>query len=106
MQLLIVPILGDLQARQAGVFVGSVLILAVVWFSGDWLNAKSLRSKILIGLLWCVLTFTFEVVLGFALGFSLQRVLSDYNLNQGGLMIFGMTIMAFSLVIVSKFRAN
>ncbi|MGB7203380.1 MAG: hypothetical protein WBD16_14125 [Pyrinomonadaceae bacterium] len=105
-QKFITPALGDLLARQIGVFVGSVLILAITWLFVDWLHAYSFKSKIAIGLLWCALTFAFEVLLGLSLGFSVQRIIADYDLAQGGFMLFGMIILAFSLLIVSKFRGD
>jgi hypothetical protein len=105
-QTLIAPAVGDLPARQIGVFVGSVLILAVVWLFVDWLHAYSFKSKIVIGLFWCALTFAFEVLLGLSLGFRTERIFADYDLTQGGFMLFGMIVLAFSLVIVSKFRAR
>lgn len=105
-QTFITPALGDLRARQIGVFVGSVLILAITWLFVDWLRAHSFKSKLVIGLFWCALTFAFEVLLGLSLGLSVQRIFADYDLTQGGLMLFGMIILAFSLVIVSKFRAG
>lgn len=105
-QAVIAPAVGDLPARQIGVFVGSALILVIAWLSADWLEANSFKSRLVIGLVWCVLTLAFEMLLGLALGYSAQRIMADYDLSQGGFMFFGMIVLAFSLVIVSKFRAG
>ena len=105
-RILLAPIVGDLHSNQIGVFLGSVLILIVVWIFYDWIKVYSFFEKIQIGLLWCLLTFGFEVGLGLAFGYSLQRILADYNPIQGGLMLFGMSILAFSLFIISKLRSK
>lgn len=104
-QTFIAPAVGDLPARQIGVFVGSVLILVIAWLFADWLRANSFKSRLVVGLLWGLLTLAFELLLGLALGYSAQRIIADYDLGQGGFMLFGMIVLAFSLVIVSKFRA-
>ncbi|MFB2707317.1 hypothetical protein [Marinobacter shengliensis] len=100
------PIVGESTSNQIGVFVGSALILVVVWFFYGWLKVFSKRSQLIVGLLWCSLTLCFEISLGFALGYSWDQVLVGYNPFQGGLMLFGMVLLLFSLVIVSKLRAK
>lgn len=105
-RLLLVPVAGEPLSNQIGVFVGSGLILLLVWFLYDWLKVYSQLAQLLIGLLWCSLTFCFEIGLGYGLGYSLDQMLVGYNPSQGGLMLFGMGIMLLSLVIVSKFRAK
>ena len=105
-RLLLVPLVGESASNQIGVFIGSALILLVVWFLYGWLKVFSSRAQLLVGFLWCSLTFCFEMGLGFGLGYSLDQLLVEYNPGQGGLMLFGMAILLFSLVIVSKLRAT
>jgi hypothetical protein len=95
-QLFIAPAIGELRAHQVGVLVGSALILFISWFSARWLNANSLKKQLGIGALWVVLIVMFEFGLGAALGYSRERMLADYDLTQGGLMIFGLTFMLFA----------
>ncbi len=105
-QVFIAPNIGDLPARQLGVFTGSLLILAVVWFFYEWLQVVTVKGQLVVGAGWCVLTILFEVSLGLALRLSWQRLLADYDIRQGGLMLFGMLILVFSLRIVSLIRAK
>ncbi|MGD9563332.1 MAG: hypothetical protein AB7W44_13730 [Pyrinomonadaceae bacterium] len=105
-RLLLVPFVGESASNQIGVFIGSALILMVVWYLYGWLKVFSRRAQLFVGLLWCALTFCFEIRLGFSLGYSLDQMLVGYNPSLGGLMLFGMVILLFSLVIVSKFRAT
>lgn len=67
----LVPVVGDFRSRQAGVFTGSLLILAVAYLTVPWLHAAGAKSLISVGVLWTVLTVTFEFSFGhFVLGRS------------------------------------
>lgn len=58
-----------------------------------------------IGLLWAVLTLAFEISFGrFVVGATWERLLSDYNVLQGGLMPFGMIVLVLSPWIAGKVR--
>jgi len=103
-QLLVVPLLGDLQARQLGVLVGSAIVLAIAWMLIRWINAKSLAEQFQVGLLWVALMVIFEVSLGRALGYSPERILSDYNMSEGGFMAFGLLLMLFAPALAARVR--
>jgi len=55
-----------------------------------------------IGALWVVLIVIFEFSLGTALGYTRERMLSDYNLAQGGLMGFGLAFMLLAPALGAK----
>ena len=38
-EIFIAPMLGDLRARQLGVFVGCVLIFVIAWLTARWIGA-------------------------------------------------------------------
>jgi hypothetical protein len=96
----LVPLVGDLRSRQIGVFTGSLLILAITWVFFGWLRPESRRTLVAVGLLWVVLTVLFEVVLGrFVMGYQWGRLLADYDLAHGGLMGFGLLLMASAPLI-------
>jgi len=103
-QLYIVPLTGEMHARQLGVFIGSAIIFAIVWGSVHWINARSFREQFMVGLLWVVLIVLFEFSLGAALGYSQQRMLSDYNMAEGGLMPPGLLFMLFSPALAARLR--
>lgn len=102
---LLVPVVGERLSNQMGVFIGSVLIIVVVYALYGWLNVFFRQQQFLVGLLWCALTFIFELGLGYGLGYSLDQMLVDYKPGQGGFMLFGMAVMLFSLMIAAKLRA-
>jgi len=103
--LFLAPITGDFKARQIGVFVGSLLILTIAYFSIRWIRAETVASLITVGLVWLILTLIFEVCLGlFVMNLSRERILSDYNIAQGGLMPFGLVVLIFAPLIAAKLR--
>ena len=93
--LLLLPAVGDFRARQISVFTGSVLIFGVAYVFIEWIQTKTRRELIFVGLLWVLLTVIFEVVLGrLVLGLPWTRITEDYDLPKGGLLGFGLLFMA------------
>lgn len=98
------PIVGDFRSRQIGVFIGSTLILLVAYLLGPWLRVPQ-NALLRIGLLWTALTLSFELLAGhYAFGRSWTSLGQDYDLRQGGLLIFGMVVLALSPWIAARLR--
>jgi hypothetical protein len=105
--MLLVPRVGDLPARQIGVFTGSLLILAVTYLSLGWLRLDWPRLRIVVGIVWALLTLAFEVLLGrILLGYPWSRLLADYDLARGGLMGLGLLVMVFAPSIAYAFATR
>ncbi len=103
-QRFITPLIGDMPARQVGVLIGSIIIFAITWMSIRWINASSFSEQFRVGLLWVVLIAIFEFGLGTALGYSLERMLSDYNMAEGGFMSLGLLFMLFAPALAARAR--
>lgn len=104
---LLAPVVGDVASRQIGVFSGSLLILAVTYLSLGWLRLDWNRLRLVVGIVWVVLTLAFEVGLGrFVLGYPWSRLAADYNLSHGGLMGFGLLVMVFAPSIAYAFATR
>ena len=103
-QLFIAPVIGELPARQVGVFVTSALILLIAYLTTRWLDARTLKNQLQIGAVWVVLMLIFEFCLGAALGVTRTQMLADYNLAQGGLMGLGFAFLLFAPAIAAKLR--
>jgi hypothetical protein len=99
---LLVPQVGDLRARQIGVPIGSVIIFVIAWLTIRWIGARGQRELLTTGAIWVVLTINFEVVLGGALGYSWDRVFSDYDIRAGGFMIAGLLFMFFAPYLAAR----
>ena len=99
------PVTGDFRARQIGVLIGSILILIITFFLIKWLNLRTVSSSMTVGFLWVALTILFEIILGLGfLGLDWNRILSDYDITQGGLMSFGLLSMLFTPLIAARLR--
>ncbi len=103
----LVPAVGEFRSNQIGVFSGSVIILAIVYFIISWIGAQRPNELLLVGLIWLVLTVAFEVVFGrFVVGLSWERIASDYNVLKGGLLPLGLLFLFFSPTIALKLRKH
>ena len=102
--MLLEPLIGDFRARQAAVFTGMLIILAISYFFVGWIRAAGSFQLLLVGLLWLVLTVAFEISLGRLMNLSWERILSDYDLSNGGLMPIGLLFLALAPLIGAGLR--
>ena len=102
--LYLAPLVGDLRARQIGVLVGSALILIIARVAAPWLRARTSRAQLLVGGVWLVLTLVFELVLGLVLGYSWERTASDYDVLRGGLLPFGLVVLALAPRLAARWH--
>jgi len=103
--LLFVSRVGELRSRQIGFVTGSLLILAIAALTVRWLGARSRRDLVLVGLLWLILMLPFELLVGrFAAGYSWDRIAADYDPRRGGLMAFGLALVAVAPLLAARFR--
>ena len=103
--LLLSPRVGDFRARQIGVFTGSLLILLVACLSIRWIRAGSRILFVKVGVVWLVLMIVFELAFGrLVVGASWQRLWSDFNLVEGGLLPLGLAVLALSPLIAARLR--
>lgn len=101
----LVPHLGEFRSNQIGVFTGSVIILGIALVFVRWLGATRSSQLLGIGALWLGLTLAFEFLFGhFVLQASWERLAADYNVLEGGLMPFGMIVLALSPWVAGKAR--
>jgi hypothetical protein len=103
-QWLLVPVVGDLRARQIGVLIGSAIIFAIAWALARWIDARTLGAQLAVGAVWIVLTVCFEYALGRLLGFTTERMLADYDVARGGFMLFGLAFMLVALALAARVR--
>lgn len=101
-QWLLVPVVGDLRARQIGVLIGSAIIFAIAWALARWIDARSLRAQLAVGAVWVVLTLCFEYTLGRLLGLPTERILADYDVARGGFMLFGLAFMLIAPALAAR----
>jgi hypothetical protein len=103
--LLLAPRIGDFRARQWSVLTGSILIVAVACVFVRWMEARSTRALLLVGVEWLVLTVLFEQGAGhYVFGRSWESLASDYDLLHGGVLPLGLAVLTFAPLIAAKLR--
>lgn len=103
----LVPLVGQFRSNQIGVFTGSGIILVIAYLFIRWIGAKRRQELLVVGGIWLVLTVSFEVLFGrFVAGLSWERIGSDYDILNGGLMPVGLVILFFSPMIAAKVRQS
>ena len=101
----LVPVVGDFQSRQIGVFTGSMVNLAVAALFIRWIRPARIADVLIVGITWLALTLTFEVAFARAvMQASWQRIGSDYDLLHGGLLPIGLLMLALTPLITAKVR--
>jgi len=104
-RLFVLPVLGDLRAHQLGIVVGCLIIFGIALACIRWIGATTLVMQLKLGAFWTVLMAAFEVGLGLASGYPLERILLDYNISEGRLMVLGMLFMLFAPWLAARVRA-
>jgi hypothetical protein len=103
--LLLSPLVGDFRARQIAVFTGSIIILALAVTFIRWIRPSDVREAVYVGVLWLVLTLTFEIAFGrLVVGASWDRIASDYDLLRGGLLPIGLLVLTAAPLLAAKWR--
>ena len=103
--LFLVPVVGDLRARQIGVVIGSLIIVAIAAATIRWIGAKTHRELLVIGAVWLTLTLAFEFLFGrYVAGASWDRLLSGYDPTRGGFLALGMIVLLLSPLLAAKIR--
>ncbi len=68
-----------------------------------WLRADNTKSLLLVGVVWLALTLGFELGIGLLFR-SWDDLLSDYDIVHGGLLPFGLVVLALAPWIAAKMR--
>jgi hypothetical protein len=101
--MLLEPTFGDFKARQIAVFSGMAIILTISFLCFGWLRTKDNLQLFIIGVLWLILTLSFEILLGrFVMNLTWERILSDYNILNGGFLPIGLVVLTFAPLIAKK----
>ena len=104
-QLFLAPAVGDFTARRIAFFTGMLLIFVIAYLLVTWIAAPTIGALFAVGVMWAGLTLGFEFGLGyFVFGYSSERLLEDYDITRGGLMAFGIVLMAFVPYAAAKAR--
>jgi len=48
---LLVPMVGEFRSNQIGIYIGSLIILAIAYFTIRWIGAQRLKKTLLVGMI-------------------------------------------------------
>jgi hypothetical protein len=101
------PWIGDDFARDVGIFTGSLIILLITFACIDWIPARSVRTLLLIGSTWVLLTIGYELALGrLAFDRTWSEIAADFNLLRGRLLPLGLLFLLFSPLLAAWMRGR
>jgi hypothetical protein len=93
---------GDRRARQIGVFTGSMLILAIAWFTLPWIDARSPAARFGVGVVWFAVMLALDLYFGrVVFRSSWERIADEFDLRRGGLLGLGMLVLLLAPLIVA-----
>lgn len=98
------PRMGAEPALGTGFVTGSAALLIVAYLFIEWIRVGRWAELLEVGLLWVVLTFTFEMAIGHLRGRSWQSLLADYDIAHGGLMAIALLLLLVAPLIAAWLR--
>lgn len=101
----LLPYLGESISLPLSGITLSLLIFAITYFSFKLFEGQSSRTYLLIGLLWVVMTLSFEFLFGhYVMGHTWGELLKVFDVNGGNLFVVSLLFSLFSPLVVSKLR--
>jgi len=100
----LVPVVGDLRARQLAIVVALAIIFGVALLTARWLGAPGGRRRLAVGAIWLVLMVGFDVAVGRAVGFSWERIAADFDPRAGGLLALAMLPIVGAPWLAARWR--
>ena len=102
--LLLVPRVGEDMAGRIGWPIGLVIVLGISIALAPWMATRDTSALLRLGVLWALLTLTFEVTIGLLRGFDVPRVLAELNPLTGGLAIYSLAVMFLAPLLAARLR--
>ncbi len=101
----LMPLMGDLRARQWAIVSGLLIIVVIALATVRWIGARRLRTQLKVGLMWALLMLGFDVFMGhWIIGFPWPRIAQDFNPQQGGFLGLGMLAMIGAPWLAARLR--
>lgn len=102
--LFLVPRVGEDMASRIGWPVGLVIVFAIAIAGARWVGLRDTHRLLALGAIWMVLTFFFEVGIGYLRGFDTARIWAEINPLAGGLMLYSLAAMFAAPLIGARVR--
>ena len=102
---ILAPELGAVTALPVSGILLSLVIVALSWLSVPLLGRHDTLTWLAVGLLWVILTLTFEFSFGyFIAGLSLQEIIQVFDLSSGNLFLLALLTAGLSPRFAAQLR--
>jgi hypothetical protein len=101
------PLIGDHRAHQVGTIAASLAVFGVICLFLSWIGPASRAHALGLGAFWLLLALAFEFgVFHFIVGVPWSRLLEDYNLARGNLLVLLWLTVLLGPVVCFAVRAR
>ena len=104
--LFLVPRIGEQMSNLVGWPIAMVIVLVVSTLFIGWTRLRGTAGLLRLGALWAVLTFAFEVAVGYLRGLDAGRIWAEINPLSGGLMLYSLAVMLLAPLAAARLRRS
>jgi hypothetical protein len=94
---------GIQQAKRLSLISALILCLLICYVYVPWLNIRTDKGLLFLGISLSLFMITFDIVLGrFVMKARWKTILDDFDLRKGNLLGIGVIVMAFCPLLASR----
>lgn len=103
-EVFLVPRVGTEMAGRFGWPLGLAIVVATALVTIRWIGLRGRAAHLRLGLVWATLTLFFETCIGLLRGLDVADIVAAFNPTTGGLMFYGLVVMALAPAIADRLR--
>ena len=101
----LIPRFGDVMGRALSTVALCGLVFLITWLTIGWIHPRSTGDAIRIGVLWLVLTLTFEFLVGhYGFGKPWPVLLGDYDVSRGRIWIAVLIVTLLAPLLTARWK--
>jgi hypothetical protein len=106
-QALLIPRMGERAGHVVSTLLLSLLVFGAAWILVPWIRPGTTRDAWVIGVVWVILTLSFEFLAGhYLFGNTWEKLLEDYNVAAGRIWVLVVITTLLAPVLVFGMRAQ
>jgi hypothetical protein len=102
--LLLAPHFGEAMTGRVGWPIGMIIVLVISYLSIRWIGLRGTSALLQLGTIWALLTFAFEIAIGYFRGLDREAIGNEINPLAGGLMVYSVIVMMLAPLVAAKLR--
>lgn len=101
---LLVPRVGAEAANRIGWPIGAVIVIGGALLFARWIGLRETSALLRLGLVWAALSLAFELGIGLLRGLGLPGLMAELDPARGGLLLYGLAVMAVAPLAAARLR--